>query len=299
MRWSVDKIPDQGGKTVLITGANSGIGLEAARILAAGGAKIILACRDKKKGDEAVGSIKTELPDAAVSSMTLDLADLESVKNFARAIKRKYKTLDILINNAGVMAPPKGRTSDGFETQFGTNHLGHFALTGLLLNLLENTPASRIVTISSLAHRFGRIAFHDLQSEKRYSPWKAYGQSKLANLMFAIELQRRLQAREFDVISVAAHPGFSATNLQRYMAGGELLTPIVSQSAEAGAWPTVYAATEPSLTGGEYVGPGRLFETRGLPRRARVSWAARNRRAARKLWDVSEQLTGVSYLPLD
>jgi NAD(P)-dependent dehydrogenase (short-subunit alcohol dehydrogenase family) len=296
MRWSVDDITDQSGKTVLITGANSGIGLETARILAAKGSEVILACRDKKKGDEAVDEIATSLPEAAVSSMTLDLADLKSVKGFARAFKRKYKTLDILINNAGVMAPPKGQTSDGFETQFGTNHLGHFALTGLLLDLLEKTPESRIVTVSSLAHRFGRIAFGDLQSEKRYSPWKAYGQSKLANLMYAIELQRRLQERGSSVISLAAHPGFSATNLQRYLAGGELLTPIVSQSAKAGAWPTVYAATEPSLTGGEYIGPGRLFETRGLPRRARVSWLARNRRAARKLWDASEQLTGVAYL---
>lgn len=298
MRWSVDKVPDQSGKTVVITGANSGIGLEAARILAARGAEIILACRDERKGEEAVDKIATALPDAAVSSMALDLADLQSVKRFAGAFKRKYKKLDLLINNAGVMAPPKGQTSDGFETQFGTNHLGHFALTGLLLDLLENTPDSRIVTISSLAHRFGRIAFRDLQSDKRYSPWKAYGQSKLANLLFALELQRRLEAREFDAISVAAHPGFSATNLQRHVGGGALLTPIVSQSAEAGAWPTVYAATEPTLRGGEYIGPGRLFETRGLPRRARVSWAARNRRAARKLWDISEQLTGVSYLSM-
>jgi NAD(P)-dependent dehydrogenase (short-subunit alcohol dehydrogenase family) len=296
MRWSVENIPDQSGKTVLITGANSGIGLEAARILAARGAAVILACRDEQKGDEAAEEIATALPDAAVSSMKLDLADLDSVKSFARAFKRKYKTLDILINNAGVMAPPKGLTRDGFETQFGTNHLGHFALTGLVFEVLENTPDSRIVTVSSLAHRFGRIAFRDLQSEKGYFRWKAYGQSKLANLMFAIELQRRLQEGEFDVMSLAAHPGFSATNLQRYVAAGELLTPILSQSAEAGAWPTVYAATEPTLRGGEYIGPGRVFETRGLPRRARVSWAARNRRAARKLWDVSEQLTGVTYL---
>ena len=194
------------------------------------------------------------------------------------------------------MAPPKGHTKDGFETQFGTNHLGHFALTGLLLDLLEETPGARVITVSSLAHRFGRIAFRNLQSEKRYSPWQAYGQSKLANLMFSTELQRRLKERGSQITSLAVHPGFSATNLQQYVAGGEILIPIVSQSAEAGAWPTVYAATQPGLEGGGYFGPGRWFETRGLPRRARASWASRNRRVARKLWRVSEELTGVSYL---
>jgi NAD(P)-dependent dehydrogenase (short-subunit alcohol dehydrogenase family) len=296
MRWSVDSISDQSGKTVLITGANSGIGLEAARILAAHGAEVVLACRNKENGTRAVKSISAEHPEAAVSAMVLDLADLQSVKKFANAFKRKYETLDLLINNAGVMAPPKGETKDGFETQFGTNHLGHFALTGLLLDLLEETPGSRIITVSSLAHRFGRIAFRDLQSEKRYSPWQAYGQSKLANLMFAIELQRRLDECGSGTLSLAVHPGFSATNLQRYVPAGELLTPVLSQSAEAGAWPTVYAATQESLKGGEYFGPGRLLETRGLPKRARISRAARSRRVAKRLWDISEELTGVSYL---
>lgn len=296
MDWTVDSIPEQDGKTVLITGANSGIGFEATRILAARGADVILACRSKEKGKDAVGRIRADQPTAAVSAMALDLADLKSVRSFATQFSKKYKKLDILINNAGVMVPPLGQTKDGFETQFGTNHLGHFALTGLLLELLEKTADSRIVTVSSLAHRFGRINFEDLQSEKHYSPWLAYAQSKLANLSFAMEMQKRLDRRNSHIKSVAVHPGLSTTNLQQHSGPVELLSPVVSQSAEAGAWPTIYAATEPDLQGGEYFGPGRLLETRGLPKRARLGRSARNRRIASRLWDVSEDLTGVSFL---
>ena len=294
--WSVDKIPSQSGKIALVTGANSGIGFEAAKVLVSKGAEVILACRNVNKGEEALAQIKSDDPDANVHLMTLDLASLSSVKEFSEAFTSKYQKLDLLINNAGVMAPPFGRTADGFEMQFGTNHLGHFALTGHLLPLLEAADSARIVIVSSLAHRFGRINFNNLNSEKRYSRWVAYGQSKLANLMFAKEIQRRLESKGSDIVAVAVHPGFSATNLQRYMPGATWMNSLFSQSQEAGCLPTLFAATEANIRGGEYIGPDGFFEMKGNPRNAFATNTSGSRSKAKKLWDESERLTNVAYL---
>ncbi|MDX1695036.1 MAG: oxidoreductase [Ketobacteraceae bacterium] len=295
MGWELDSIKDQTGKRVLITGANSGIGFEAARVLAGKGAEVILACRNPEKGESALADIRQDYPQSQVSLMTLDLASLASIEQFANDFKTRYDRLDILINNAGVMAPPFTRTADGFELQFGTNHLGHFALTGHLLPLLEAADAGRIVVVSSLAHRFGKLSFSNLNGEKRYLRWPAYAQSKLANLVFAQELQRRLDQAGSSVIAVAVHPGYSATNLQRHTPGGALMNKI-AQSQLEGAMPTLYAATEPGISGGEYIGPDGWLEIKGRPRKARVAAKARDPQTAARLWDVSESLTQVQYL---
>jgi NAD(P)-dependent dehydrogenase (short-subunit alcohol dehydrogenase family) len=279
---------DQFDRTFVITGANSGIGLAAARELAASGARVVLAVRDVTKGEAAAAELRG---DPEVRS--LDLADLASVRAFAAGLDRD---IDALVNNAGVMATPHRLTADGFELQLGTNHLGHFALTGLLLPRIRD----RIVTISSGAHRAGRINFDDLQSERSYQRWLAYCQSKLANLLFMYELQRRLDAAGSPLRSVAAHPGYAATNLQshtesiqdRIMALGNRL---LAQSDEQGAWPTLYAATTPELRGGSYVGPDGFLEQRGNPKLVGSSSAARNEQTAHRLWEVSEDLTGVHY----
>src|SRR4051812_34116937 len=278
--WTAADMPDQSGRRALVTGANSGIGLEAAKALAEGGARVILACRDVGRGEEAARRIEGD-----VEVRRLDLADLASVRDFAAGLDGP---LDLLVNNAGVMAPPRRTTADGFELQIGTNHLGHFALTGLLLDRLLEGERPRVVTISSGAHRIGRIDFDDLQSERRYRRWQAYGQSKLANLLFAFELQRRAGLALF---SVAAHPGYSATNLQgRSLAVFNLL---LAQSAAMGALPTLYAATM-DVPPAAYIGPGGPGEMRGHPKLVSASAAARDEATAARLWEISERLTGIA-----
>jgi NAD(P)-dependent dehydrogenase (short-subunit alcohol dehydrogenase family) len=304
--WTPDNIPDLSGKTILVTGGNSGIGYEAARVFARKGAHVVLACRDVQKAHAARDAITSEGPQASVEAMEIDLASLASVRAFAQAYRSRHQRLDVLCNNAGVMALPYRKTADGFEMQFGTNHLGHFALTGLLLDLILQTPAARVVTVSSGAHRMGRIRFADLQWGRRYRKWAAYGQSKLANLLFAYELQRRLDGAKATAISVACHPGYAATNLQLAgprMAGSsvmeallQFLNRLVAQNAEMGALPTLYAATAPDVRGGDYFGPDGLGEMRGYPTKVRSSARSRDREAAGKLWEISEKLTGVRYV---
>jgi NAD(P)-dependent dehydrogenase (short-subunit alcohol dehydrogenase family) len=286
-------VPDLAGRTVIVTGASSGIGLEAARALTARGARVILAVRDEARGRKAAEA----LPGPGTSEVRLlDLASLESVRAFASGWDGG--PIDLLINNAGVMIPPFGRTADGFELQFGTNHLGHFALTNLLLPSING----RVVTVSSDAHRFGRIDFDDLNWErKRYRAWRAYGQSKLANLLFTAELQRRLAEAGSPVLSMAAHPGYAATNLQSHsgsrlmeFAMGSLGNRILAQDAAAGALPTLYAATA-DLPGNTFVGPSGFAGLRGAPAPCPRSRAARDPETARRLWQVSETLTGVRF----
>jgi NAD(P)-dependent dehydrogenase (short-subunit alcohol dehydrogenase family) len=287
MKWTAQDIPQQDGRTFVITGANSGIGLEAARALGAAGAHVVVACRDTSKGEHAVAEL-----DGDFDVRRLDLADLSSVHAFADALDCD---VDVLINNAGVMAVPRAKTADGFELQLGTNHLGHFALTGLLLARIRD----RVVTISSQAHRTGRINFGDLQSERHYQRWIAYGQSKLANLLFMMELQRRLDAAGSPLRSVAAHPGYSATNLQFHTQSIQdqlmgVANKLIAQSAAMGALPTLYAATA-DVPGAAYIGPDGLFEQRGHPKLVDMSGAAKNADNARRLWELSEELTGVSF----
>ena len=297
-KWTPDEIPDQGGRRAVVTGANSGIGRVAARELAAHGARVVLAVRNVGKGEEAAAGMPGE-----VEVRRLDLADLGSVRAFAEGLR---DDLDLLVNNAGVMALPERRTADGFEMQIGTNHLGHYALTGLLLPRLLATATPRVVTVASGAHRMGKIDFDDLNSErKRYRKWPAYGQSKLANLLFAYELQRRAERAGLALRSMAAHPGWSATNLQfagPEMAGSTLehhaatlMNRIISQDDEHGAWPTLYAATTASLPGGSYVGPDGFMELQGHPKIVTSSGRSKDRAAAERLWALSEELTGVSY----
>jgi NAD(P)-dependent dehydrogenase (short-subunit alcohol dehydrogenase family) len=299
MTWTTEDIPDQTGRTAVVTGANSGLGAITARELAAHGAHVVLACRNTEKG-----AAVAERIDGAVEVAKLDLADLNSVHRFAEALDHDH--IDLLVNNAGLMAIPRRETKDGFEMQLGTNHLGHFALTGLLLERLERGSEPRVVTLSSGAHRtVKRINFDDLQGERHYFRWSAYGQSKLANLLFAFELQRRAEAAGSPISSMAAHPGYAATNLQTRGGGGNgLLTraedllmmvsnTLLAQSEEMGALPTLYAATQPGLDGGSYVGPDGMGEQRGHPTLVGSTSAARDEEAARRLWEVSEELTQV------
>jgi NAD(P)-dependent dehydrogenase (short-subunit alcohol dehydrogenase family) len=301
MKWTAEQIPDQSGRLAVVTGANSGLGLVTARELARKGAHVVLACRNLGKGEEARRAIVTRAPTASVEVAELDLASLESVRGFAEGLRSEHGGIDLLINNAGVMATPHRRTADGFELQFGTNHLGHFALTGLLIDRLEGREEARVVTLSSGVHRIGRIAFDNLGGERRYFRWRAYGQSKLANLLFALELDRRLRAAGSTIKSMAAHPGYAATNLQH--AGPTRLDALLmvvpnrvfAQSDEMGALPTLYAATEPGVEGGTYVGPDGMAEQRGHPKKVSPNAAARDEEVARRLWEVSEHLTGVSF----
>jgi NAD(P)-dependent dehydrogenase (short-subunit alcohol dehydrogenase family) len=305
MPWTARDVPDQRGRTAVVTGANSGIGLEAVKVLAAAGAHVVMACRDAQRAAEAASEVVTAHPRASIEVLPLDLASLASVRDFAKAFGDRHPRLDLLINNAGVMAIPRRTTADGFEMQLGTNHLGHFALTGLLLERLLAAPGARVVTVSSTAHRAGRMSWDDLQSERRYQRWLAYGQSKLANLLFGFELARRLESKGRGVVSAACHPGYSATNLQfvgARMDGSrswELVMTaanrILSQPADMGALPTLYAATAPGVAGGQYFGPDRLFETRGHPMQVASSRASRDLDSARRLWEVSEQLTGIRF----
>ncbi|KQV99031.1 oxidoreductase [Streptomyces sp. Root369] len=300
--WNVKAIPDQSGRVAVVTGANSGIGYVTARELAGRGARVLLACRSEARGAGAGERLVAEVPGAEVQFARLDLGDLSSVRQFAAAYP--YDRLDLLINNAGVMALPYGTTADGFETQFGTNHLGHFALTGLLLPTLLETPAARVVTVSSTAHALANIDIDDLNSERRYRRWVAYARSKTANLLFVHELARRLAAHGSDVVAAAAHPGYAATNLQtagpkmagrraaeRFMRVGNRF---FAQSADAGALPTLYAATAPDVPPDSFTGPS-LGGWRGSPAPSwRAPWT-RDDRASPRLWTASEELTGVTY----
>jgi NAD(P)-dependent dehydrogenase (short-subunit alcohol dehydrogenase family) len=299
-KWMAKDIPDQRGRTAIVTGANSGLGLITARELARAGASVVLACRNAEKGADACRSIEAVSEGARVTLAPLDLGSLASVREFASAFASQHQSLDLLINNAGVMAAPRRLTADGFETQFGTNHLGHFALTGLLIGHMTG-PDARVVTVSSGAHRMGRMRFDDLQGEQKYGRWSAYGQSKLANLLFAFELDRRLRAASSSVKSVAAHPGYAATNLQSAAVPAHerffmsITNAVFAQSAEKGALPTLYAATAPDVEGGAYYGPDGLFEQRGYPTKVDSTPASKDEEAARRLWQISEELTGVRF----
>lgn len=290
---------DQSGRVAVVTGANSGLGLVTAGELARRGAKVVLACRDMDKGRAALAEVERGAGAERPELMELDLADLSSVRSFAERFAGRHVHLDLLVNNAGVMASPRRRTADGFELQFGTNHLGHFALTLLLLPLMEGREDARVVTLSSNAHKIGRINFDNLNGDRRYFRWNAYGQSKLANLLFALELDRRLRARGSTVKSLAAHPGYAATNLQSAAAPPldrlimKVGNAVVAQSDEMGALPVLYAATEPGLEGGAYIGPDGPGEHRGYPRIVSPNARARDEETARRLWRVSEELTGV------
>jgi NAD(P)-dependent dehydrogenase (short-subunit alcohol dehydrogenase family) len=301
-QWTVDQIPDQSGRVAVVTGANSGLGLIAARELARAGARVVLACRNTDKGDTALREITDEAPNAEAELAALDLASLASIRSFAQEFPKAHDGLDLLINNAGVMAPPRRTTKEGFELQFGTNHLGHFALTGLLLGALEGRKGARVVTVSSTAHRMGRINFDDLHGERRYRRWRAYGQSKLANLIFALALDRRLRAAGSTISSLAAHPGYAATNLQSASAPVldravmVVTNLLVAQDAGVGALSLLYAATQPGLEGGTYVGPDGRGEQRGHPQPEAVpARAALDQTVAARLWAVSEEATGVHF----
>jgi len=298
-KWKLDDMPDQSGRVAVVTGANTGIGFETAAALAEKNARVVMACRNLQKAMDAIARIRERTPDAELELIELDLASLTSVERFAGTLHAGHDRLDLLINNAGVMVPPFGRTEDGFELQFGCNHLGHFALTGRLLDLLEAAPAARVVTVSSLAHRYGAMDFYNLNSEKGYDKVPAYGRSKLANLLFTFELQRRLEAAGWKVIATAAHPGWTGTDLQRHSRFISFFNIFFAQPPPMGALPTLRAATDPAAEGGDYFGPGGLFEMRGYPVKVGASPAATNELDARRLWEVSEELTGVSFSGLD
>ena len=300
--WTLDRIPDLSGRIAIVTGASSGIGLETARRLAGKGARVVLACRDEPRARAAIRSIRTEIPGADAEFLLLDLGSLRSVRGFAEAFRARFDRLDILVNNAGVMLVPHGRTEDGFETHAGTNHLGHFALTGLLIDRLLGSPGSRVVTVTSAAHRYGRLDLGNLMFEdgQSYAPFRAYARSKRANLLFAQDLQRRL--RETATISVAAHPGGAATDLGRRATERRIyraLLPVferLSQSAAEAARSVLRAATDPTAEGGELFGPGGRLGMRGAPAVLRPGLTEKDETIARRLWSLSEDLTGVRYL---
>ncbi|MBO0681487.1 SDR family NAD(P)-dependent oxidoreductase [Mycolicibacterium sp. S2-37] len=294
--WIAADIPDQTGRTAVITGANTGLGYETARALAGRGARVVLAVRNLDKGKAAADLIARRFPGADVAVQELDLTSLASVESAAEGLKAGNDRIDLLINNAGVMTTPKSTTQDGFELQFGTNHLGHFALTGRLLDRLLETPGSRVVTVSSMGHRFALagIRFDDLQSERSYNRLRAYGQSKLANLLFTYELQRRLTGR--NTSALAAHPGASSSELARHLPAvvQRAFRPL-EQSTEMGALPTLRAATDPAALGGQYYGPDGLFQTGGHPKVVASNDRSHDVAMGQRLWTVSEQLTGVAF----
>ena len=297
MKWDAQMMGDQSGKVAIVTGSNTGIGFHMARALASKGAMVIMACRDPEKAGVAMRRIRDEFPDSEVSTSELDLADLSSVRSFSEGFSSDAEGLDILINNAGVMIPPKSRTKDGFELQFGTNHLGHFALTGLLMPILEKTEGSRVVTVSSIAHKPGVIDFEDLHGDrKRYNKWGFYSQSKIANLAFSLEFSRRLERSGSGVTAIASHPGYSATDLQRHSMFWRFLNLIVAIPAKRGAEATLYAATEDDALDHPYWGPTGIIEMRGWTGKARINAKARDEETGRRLWEVSESLTGVRFL---
>ncbi len=304
-KWTAAAIPSLAGLRAVVTGANSGLGYETALALAAHGAQVTMAVRDTAKGDAAAQQIRAQAPQASIEVRRLDLADLASIDEFAWLWRESHPDgLDMLINNAGIMAIPRRETADGFEMQLGTNHLGHFALTGRLLDAIR--PEGRIVTVSSQAHRMGRMDFDDLMGERKYGAWRAYGQSKLANLLFVRSLAERLERAGSTIASIGAHPGFASTHLQavapemkgrgwqvKIMDG---VNKVMAQSAAMGALPTLYAATFPAIRSGDYVGPDGFGEQRGHPKLVGMNASARDDEAANRLWTVSEDLTGVRYL---
>ncbi len=295
-RWTDKDIGDQSGRVAIVTGANSGIGYETARMLALKGARVVLACRSEQRGQAALDRIVAEQPAGSAELALLDLSSLDSVRNFVGSFVAANRQLDLLINNAGVMIPPESKTTDGFELQFGVNHLGHFALTAGLLPLLNSTEGSRVVNVSSMAHRFGHMDFDDLNFEQRgYSAMGAYGQSKLANLLFTAELQRRLEAAGADTLVVAAHPGWTATDLQRGAWYMRMFNPLFAMRPPQGALPTLAAALDAQAQGNDYYGPSGFQELRGLPRKVGRSEAAQSVMDAQKLWQVSEELTGARF----
>lgn len=300
-------MPDLHGHIAVVTGANSGIGLEATKALAAKGAHVVMAVRSRDKGKVARASILEQTPDAKIDVSVLDLSDLTSVRQFAQTAVEKFKSVSLLINNAGAMGGSYQKTRDGFELQFGTNHLGHFALTGLLLPSLLNAEQGRVVNVSSRAHEGAKLDFDNLQSEDGYRRWRVYGRSKLANMLFTYELQRRFVASGERAISVACHPGWAATSLATKAVGSptglgyavQRLFNIGAQSAMMGALPTLYAAVDDSIKGGEYIGPTGFLGMRGYPGPVPSSKESHNEEAARRLWTISEQLTGVRYTALE
>jgi NAD(P)-dependent dehydrogenase (short-subunit alcohol dehydrogenase family) len=305
IEWVFSQIPQQHGRLVLVTGANSGIGFETARLLAQRGAHVVLACRNVERGREALRRVRGHAPDAELELLELDASDLGSVRHAAAELRRRHDHVDVLINNAGVMATPLRRTADGFELQFATNHLGPFALTGLLLPSLLAGERPRVVTVASNMHRRGRIRFGDLNWKRGYHPIAAYSQSKLANLLFTFELQRRSARAGLPLMGLAAHPGWAATRLQANSAlmnnsrfaerATRVLNTVLAQDATQGALPTVAAAALPEARGGDYWGPSGYRELRGLPGHARPGPNATDLAAAQRLWTLSEQLTGVTF----
>ncbi|WP_052848697.1 oxidoreductase [Streptomyces avicenniae] len=301
--WTTARIPDQTGRVAVVTGAAGGLGLATARALADRGARVVLAVRDEEKGRRAAGKITAAQPDARLDVRRLDLADPASVEEFAAGLRAEHAALDLLVNNAGIMAPPRTLTAAGHEAQFATNHLGHFALTGLLLGPLAQGRDPRVVTVSSVNHRKATLRFDDLTGARRYSAMGFYNQSKLANAVFGLELHRRLTAAGSPVRSVLAHPGYTATGLQTSapigvwrLVFGRIGNPLLAQPVERGALPQLYAATEPGVRGGEFIGPDGTAELRGAPTRVHAAQAAADPGTGRRLWDVSEELTGVRYV---
>jgi NAD(P)-dependent dehydrogenase (short-subunit alcohol dehydrogenase family) len=295
MKWTAKDMPDQSGRTAVVTGANGGIGFETARALAAKGARVVLACRDERRGEDAERRLNGEGHPGRALFMRLDLADLSSVTGFADAFKASHARLDILVNNAGVMIPAERVTADGFETQMGVNHLGHFALTGLLLPALLASPSPRVVSVSSLVHAMGCIDLDDLNWRKRrYRAWRAYGDSKLANLLFIHELDRRFGEGRTPLRAASAHPGWTATNLQRNCCLGRFNC-LCAMAPWQGALPTLHAATSPGVRGGEYFGPDGCLGWTGYPKQRTPCCSARNRRTREGLWEESVRLTGVRY----
>ncbi len=303
MNWTLENISDLKGKIILVTGGNSGLGYESVKAFAGKGAEVVLASRSMEKGEVARVAILKDFPEGKIKVMQLDLGDLESVRNFASTFKKSYKKLDVLLNNAGIMMTPYFTTKDGFEGQLGTNHLGHFALTGLLMDIVLNTSGSRIVNVSSGAHKSGEMDFSNLQFEngKDYKPMKAYGRSKLSNLLFTYELQRKLEAAKKNTIVAAAHPGVALTNLARHMEGKflfKILTPLfkmMAQDPSMGALPQIRACVDPEVKGSEYYGPDGKKEYKGFPVVVQSNEASHNQSDAAKLWMESEKLTGVKF----
>ncbi|CBL44337.1 Putative oxidoreductase [gamma proteobacterium HdN1] len=301
MSWNTSSIPDQTGRIAVVTGANSGLGLETAQVLAKKGATVILACRNAAKADDAMREIRQSVPNAKLEFVRLDLASQSSVKEAASELRQRYPVIDLLINNAGVMWLEEGRTEDGFERHLGTNHFGHFTWTLLLLPSMVNVVGSRIVTVSSLAHRSGYLALDDIEQARNYTKHGAYGVSKFANLIFALELERRLRAAHAETLSIACHPGISGTNLANEWSGSGLLArigvkffPLISQSAASGALPSLYAATAAGVQGGSYWGP-RRYEMFGEPAPAKTRGRAKDLQLAADFWALSEKMTGVCY----
>ena len=298
-KWTAADVPDQSGRVAIVTGANSGLGFDTAAVLADKGAHVVLAVRSLDKGNQAADRIKTKSPNAVIAVQELDLTSLESVRKAADELRSTHPRIDLLINNAGVMyVPTRETTQDGFDMQFGTNHLGHFALTGQLLDNILPVEGSRVVTVSSFGHRIlARIHFDDLQLERKYNRVEAYGQSKLANLLFTYELQRRFKLKGDPTVALAAHPGFADTELMRHLPGfiPDFFWRPFAQPTDMGALPTLRAATDPGAQGGQYYGPDGIGEVQGSPKAVESSKQSHNEDLQRRLWMVSEELTGVTY----